>query len=566
MPLRGRRVRGWVVAVGVEPEADRDELRPLAKISSAGPPPELVELTEWAAWRWAGPRVAFLRAASPANMVAPGAGIPEPSPRPEAAPAADEEVEAIAAEAAAADRAVIEWPPAARMAELLRRLVAPDGSTLLIVPDAGRAQALARHLGAAGIAAPAFIGDAPAAVRTVAWREARGGGVAVVGGRAAAWAPVPDLAAAVIVDDADEALKDERAPAWHARDLVLERARRAGARVTVVSPSPTLEARALTHQPLRLPLDLARRGWGHVVVVDRRDDPPGSGMFSPALVEPLRRAAAEGRVVCVLNRKGRARLLACDACGSLARCDQCGAAIAEDEEGLACPVCEARRPRVCAECGSGVLRRIQPGISRLREELAALVPGATVEEVDAGGEAEPDSQVLIGTEAVLHRVERARLVAFLDFDQELLAPRFRAAEQAHWLLVRAIRLVGPRGQGGSILVQTRIPDHDVLGAAASADPDALAARELERRAALGLPPVRALAVAEGTADAVAVLADGLAAEPQVEVAGPVPATRGAERLLVRADTVAGLCDALAAAAPAAHHEGRVRIEVDPLRV
>jgi primosomal protein N' (replication factor Y) len=53
-------------------------------------------------------------------------------------------------------------------------------------------------------------------------------------------------------------------------------------------------------------------------------------------------------------------------------------------------------------------------------------------------------------------------VAFLDFDQELLAPRFRAAEQALWLLVRAARLVGPRraalGTGaGRVLLQTRVP-------------------------------------------------------------------------------------------------------------
>ncbi|MEZ5168309.1 MAG: hypothetical protein R2695_18215 [Acidimicrobiales bacterium] len=38
--------------------------------------------------------------------------------------------------------------------------------------------------------------------------------------------------------------------------------------------------------------------------------------------------------------------------------------------------------------------------------------------------------MLIGTEAVLHRIDRADVVAFLEFDQELLAPRQRAAEQA----------------------------------------------------------------------------------------------------------------------------------------
>ena len=49
----------------------------------------------------------------------------------------------------------------------------------------------------------------------------------------------------------------------------------------------------------------------------------------------------------------------------------------------------------------------------------------------------PDAAgVYVGTEAVLHRVPAADVVAFLDIDAELLAPRYRAAEQAMALLVR----------------------------------------------------------------------------------------------------------------------------------
>ncbi|MGH8993101.1 MAG: hypothetical protein ACRDZ7_16450, partial [Acidimicrobiia bacterium] len=55
--LSGRRVRAWVVADGVEPEAPPERLRPLLGVVSAGPPPEVVELTAWAAWRFAGPRL-----------------------------------------------------------------------------------------------------------------------------------------------------------------------------------------------------------------------------------------------------------------------------------------------------------------------------------------------------------------------------------------------------------------------------------------------------------------------------------------------------------------------------
>ena len=39
----------------------------------------------------------------------------------------------------------------------------------------------------------------------------------MLGGRSAVLAPVPDLAAVVILDDGAEALKEERSPTWHAR-------------------------------------------------------------------------------------------------------------------------------------------------------------------------------------------------------------------------------------------------------------------------------------------------------------------------------------------------------------
>ena len=51
-----------------------------------------------------------------------------------------------------------------------------------------------------------------------------------------------DLGAVVVLDEHDEALQEERAPTWHARDVALERARRAGVPCLLVSPVPSLAA------------------------------------------------------------------------------------------------------------------------------------------------------------------------------------------------------------------------------------------------------------------------------------------------------------------------------------
>jgi primosomal protein N' (replication factor Y) len=166
----------------------------------------------------------------------------------------------------------------------------------------------------------------------------------------------------------------------------------------------------------------------------------------------------------------------------------------------------------------------------------------------------PHARVLVGTEAVLRRVDRADVVAFLELDQELLAPRYRAAEQALALLARAARLVGGRDRGGRLLLQTRLPRHEVIDAALHADPGRLAAVEGERRRALRYPPDTALALVAGEASAAFVAA----LPEEVERLGP-----DGDRWLLRAPDHGVLADALARTPRPA---GRLRVEVDPLRV
>jgi primosomal protein N' (replication factor Y) len=174
--------------------------------------------------------------------------------------------------------------------------------------------------------------------------------------------------------------------------------------------------------------------------------------------------------------------------------------------------------------------------------------------------------VVVGTEAVLHRAEEADAVVFLDFDAELLAPRMRAAEEALTLLARASRVVagstgsrGPSGRAsGQVLVQTRMPGHEVLAAAVSADPGRVSEAERPVRQALRLPPFSALAVVSGAAADAYGEALREAAPRSVEVSGPVDG-----RWSVRAERRSELCALLA---DVRRPSGRLRVEVDPVRV
>jgi len=195
------------------------------------------------------------------------------------------------------------------------------------------------------------------------------------------------------------------------------------------------------------------------------------------------------------------------------------------------------------------------------------VPRARVIAVESGSAPMPAFDVAIGTEAVLHRAPSdptrpIRLVAFLDVDQELLAPRHRAEEQALWLLVRAARRVGDRSAGGTMLVQTRMPEHAVLAAVRDADPAPVLDADVARRRELSYPPFGGLAEVSGDPAAVASACEALAALEPLTVLGPSDG-----RALVRTPSIDELCDALAAVdLSPARALGRLRVDVDPRRV
>ncbi len=533
IPLAGRRVDGWVTAVEVEPESGV-RLVELVKLRGMGPSPELLDLAGWAAWRWAGRRVAFLRSASPERMVAAAA---KRRPR-DPVPAGPRDVFDDAFDHGVATVRVAPDDDGLGVALAACR----RGDALILTADTARARHLAVALRRAGVSV---------ALAPDEWAAAAGGAT-VVGTRSAAWMPMPDLAAVVVIDEHDERFKEERTPAWHAREVALERARRAGVPAVMTSAVPSLEA--LRSGPLlRRDRSIERDDWPIVDVLDRRDeDPTKSGPFAADL---RRHIDGDRRVVCVLNRTGRARLLACAACGELVRSDDGGQIMRLVDDELVSADGLERRPVVCTGCGSTTLKTLRMGVERASEELEAFL-GEPVDEITAASEQRPQRRVAIGTEAVLHRIDRADVVVFLDFDQELLAVRQRAAEQAMAMISQAARLVGGRGSGGRVVVQTRQPEHEVILAAGRGDPSLVAVAERDRRRPLRLPPYGAQVSISG--DGAAALIDSFGTVEGVQVRGPLD-----DRWLLRAESHAPILDRLAEIErPAA----RVRIDVDPLRV
>lgn len=549
--LHGRRVAGWVIELDPEIKPGLT-LRPIVKVSSVGPDAETVDLARWTALRWCGRLAAVMRSASPPKMVA-NMAKPRSQRRPSSDDAAgepDDTLQRLATEAlsrSGGSTVVLRVPPSQDQRTLLLAAAAM-GNVLILIPEVARVHVAARFLKHRGYRVHVHPDD---------WANGPSGGV-VVGSRSAVWAPTAALDAIVVIDEHDESFQDERVPTWNARDVAIERARRAEVPCLLTSPALSLAALEAADTNVEFGRKAERAGWPIVEVVDQRlADPGRPTLFSERVAAALRDSST---AVLILNRKGRARMLACGQCGELVRTEDGEHLMAEDAEGMLTAASTGeQRPKVCAVCGGTTLKRLRLGVTRAAEELHRLTGREVLELTSSTVDRsiDEDLPLVLGTEAALFSRRRAELVVFLDFDQELLAPRYRAAEQSMWLLARASRLVGARSKGGRVIVQTRTPDHRVLRAAVRAAPSLLVDEERAVREPLGLPPFGALAEISGAGAAAFVAA--FEPEPAITVLGP----RADGRYLLRCDTAEVLSSALNGAP---RPKDRVRIAVDPSRV
>jgi primosomal protein N' (replication factor Y) len=493
VPLHGRNVPGWVSEIGSTSDGFTDvgeaKLRAVIKRLGVGPSSEVVQLSKWASHRWCGRLRAFFVAASPSTLVAvlPTARYQ----RSQVKAAGDPEVSLAVRELRSL---LVQRGPLKSPVDVMVG-AAVVGPTLVIVPTVVRARLFAASLKRHGLTV---------AVLPDEWDSAAGGVDVVIGSRTAVFARVPQLCSVVVIDEHDDSLREERTPTWHARDVAMERAQRLNISCILVSALPSVAAKVWAGDRVVKSVEQeVASEWPTIQLIDRTQDERWSNsLLSSDFIAELRDHSR--RIVAVLNTKGRARLLACASCKSLARCSSCDAAVEIGATGqFSCPRCATERPQVCLKCSSTKFLTLKPGVSKLREEIAQAAGRKIAEVVEVTGGADSVSidqskMLFVGTEAALHRVHEADTVVFLDIDQELAAPRYRASEIVGSLLVHASRLVGRSEIGGKVMVQTHSVDSPVLQAMATLRIDEYLQSVSEMRSFMKLPPFGALAQLSGT--------------------------------------------------------------------
>jgi primosomal protein N' (replication factor Y) len=551
----GRREGGGLIdGFLVERRAESDYSGPLAALAQVvSPEPvlgeELLGLARAVADRYAGSLADVLQlAVPPRNARAEQRPSPAPLPppeRPEPGPWARYErgpafLESLAA--GGAPRAVWNALPGPWWAEELARAVAATLASgrgaLVVVPD-GRAAArvdaaLTELLGAGRHAL--LTAEAGPEKRYREWLAVRRGSVrAVVGTRAAMFAPVQDLGLVALWDDGDDSHSEQHAPQPHAREVLLLRAAQDRCGFLLGSLGCTVEAAQLVEsgwaRPLVAPRDRVRALTPLVRTVGDQDlarDEAARAARLPTLAwQAVRDGLRSGPVLVQVPRRGYVPRMACAQCRAPARCRHCSGPLeARDGGALACGWCGREEASWhCPECGSFRLRAQVVGARRTAEELGRAFPKVPVR--TSGREHVLDT--VPGTPALVVSTPGAEPVAeggyaaavLLDGWAMLGRPDLRAGEDALRRWIGAASLVRERAAGGTVVVVAD-PTLRPVQALVRWDPVGHAVRELAERAELGFPPVSRMAAVSGAVEAVADFLCTVDLPADAEVLGPVP--------------------------------------------
>ncbi|MFC9796377.1 primosomal protein N' [Streptomyces sp. NPDC127584] len=546
----GRLIDGFLV----ERRATSDYSGPLAALADVVSPepvlgPEQLGLARAVADRYAGSLADVLQLAVPPRS-ARAEGRPSPEPLPP--PAAPEPASWTRYERGPAfldslarggtPRAVWNALPGPHWAEEIARAVgatlASGRGALVVVPD-GRAAdrvdaALTAVLGEGRHAL--LTADAGPEKRYAQWLAVRRGAVrAVVGTRAAMFAPVRDLGLVALWDDGDGSHSEPHAPQPHAREVLLLRAAHDRCAFLLGSTACTVEAAQLVESGWAKGLfagrDQVRRAAPLIRTVGdgelARDEAARAARLPSLAWQTVREGLRTGPVLVQVPRRGYVPRLACERCRTPARCRHCAGPLeAPEQQELHCGWCgRGAGDWHCVECGSTRLRAQIVGARRTAEELGRAFPAVPVRTSgrDHVLDTVPGRPALVvstpGAEPAAEGGYAAALL--LDGWAMLGRPDLRAGEEALRRWIDAASLVRGQPEGGTVVVVAE-PTLRPVQALVRWDPVGHAQRELAERAELGFPPVSRMAAVTGPPEAVEGLLAAAGLPSDAEILGPVP--------------------------------------------
>lgn len=336
----------------------------------------------------------------------------------------------------------------------------------------------------------------------------------VVAARSGVLLPFKNLRLAAMFHEEDDNYKqEENKPYYHARDVLLWRARMHATPLVFVSATPSAELLQLVQKN-----QVQRIAFTHPIVPVHKPFVEITGKkseksryFSEFLLNQLTQVITNRKTaLLILNRRGYAGTYYCLNCGAYAKCKKCGTLLTHEKpengtERLRCKKCGAVEPleQECPKCHNLIFKSRGGGTQKIITELKKLFPAAKLLRLDSdslknksgqGFEAvhalqTGEADIIVGTRlaAGVLRGAHVRLAAILDAELELDGPDFRTSEKFGQLLFNLREYLAGQPEG-TLVIQTADAsayDYEPLLAGNYA---ACAENELALRKSFSYPP------------------------------------------------------------------------------
>ena len=345
------------------------------------------------------------------------------------------------------------------------------------------------------------------------WKRVRDGSAkVVVGTRSAVFAPcAPGL---IILDEEQEhSYKSENSPRYDAREVAIWRGAKEHALVLLGSATPSVESMYRAKSGIYRLYTLSERYNGkplpEVEIIDMRQELKMGNDLS--LSYPLREAISDTRdagkqTVLLLNRRGNSRYVVCVDCRETPECPRCSVKLTYHSANnrLMCHYCGHSQPvtQRCPSCG-GPLKTMGTGTQKVQQELEYLFPDMETDRMDTDTVTAVNTHekilehfqqekipVLIGTQMVAKglNLPDVTLVGVLDADLSLYTGGFRGAETTFNMLTQVVGRAGRGDAEGRALIQSMVPEHQVIKLAAKQNYDGFYDLEINLRRLQNAPP------------------------------------------------------------------------------
>lgn len=398
---------------------------------------------------------------------------------------------------------------------LIQTVLDEGKSAMLLVPEiALTPQLLALVAAYFGETVAVLHSSLSAGERYDQWKRVRSGEArVVVGTRSAVFAPCAELGLIILDEEQEHSYKSENSPRYAAKEIAIWRGHKEKALVLLGSATPSVESMYRAKQGDYRLYTLKERYGGRklpqVSIVDMREElKKGNDLsFSELLLDAIIDARRmDKQTIILLNRRGASRALVCVDCREAPECPRCSVRLTYHSANnrLMCHYCGFSQsvPERCPRCG-GPLKAIGTGTQKAQQELQYLFPDMKVDRMDADTVSAVNTHekilehfknekipVLIGTQMVAKglNLPDVTLVGVLDADLSLYTDSFRAAETTFNMLTQVVGRAGRGDTPGRAVIQTLVPEHQVIRLAAKQDYDGFYDLEIGLRRIQNVPP------------------------------------------------------------------------------